>query len=260
MPELPEVETVRRILHERLAGRRITAFAVGRPTFYRLPPASALKTLIGESIKGFSRRGKYLIMEFSSGRDLVLHLGMSGRVTLNSSGPHVRFQFETGNDTVFFHDARRFGRVGCALPKLGPEPGAADGFDAHYLRTILRGRTGPVKALLMDQKLVAGLGNIYATEALFAAGIRPGRAGGSLTCDETERLVKSCIDVLRRGVELGGSTLNDESFLDPLGRPGRNQDYVSVYGRKMGSCGHALKATRKPIGGRTSLYCPNCQK
>lgn len=260
MPELPEVETVRRVLHERYAGKIITAAALGRPTFCRKPSADTLRALTGARISAFRRRGKYLLMVLEGRGEVVFHLGMSGRLTVSGESPHVRFQFWVGTEAVRFHDARRFGRVGGLLPELGPEPLEAL-FDADYLRKTLRGRTAPVKALIMDQRLIAGLGNIYATEALHLAGIRPGRAGKSLTRAEAAKLASACREVLQRGVELGGSTLDDESFLDPLGRPGRMQKHVKAYGRDdCGTCGSPLREARKSIGGRASRYCPACQR
>jgi len=259
VPELPEVETVRRVLHERYRGRAITAVAVGKPTFYRAPPLAAVRALTGGTIAGFRRRGKYLLADIEGRGSVVFHLGMSGRLTVGEESPHVRFQFWVGSEAVRFHDARRFGRVGCELPELGPEPMDA-AFSADYLRGVLRGRTASVKALIMDQKLIAGLGNIYASEALHLARVRPARAGKSLTRAEIEALAQACRTVLELGVELGGSTLDDESFLDPLGRPGRMQQHVKVYGRETcGTCGGPLRDTRRSIGGRSSLHCPSCQ-
>jgi formamidopyrimidine-DNA glycosylase len=259
LPELPEVETVRRVLEERLVGLKITSYEVGRPTFYRKPPQRVLDGLVGSTVEAVRRRGKYLLLALSGGAELTLHLGMSGRIVLGGRGPHTRFQFTVEGQVVSFHDARRFGRVGCELPEFGPEPLSAE-FTAETLFKSLRKRRAPVKAMLMDQGVVAGLGNIYATEALFAAGIRPGRAAGSLSRAEASRLCAAVKSVLAQAVELGGSTLEDAAYLDPLGRSGSFQEHVSVYGRKVGRCGHALRATRKPISGRTSLYCPVCQK
>lgn len=260
MPELPEVETVRRVLQERYAGGTITAVALGKPTFYRAPPLAAIKILTGGVIAGFKRRGKYLIVAIEGRGEVVFHLGMSGRITVGGESPHVRFQMWIGTDAVRFHDSRRFGRVGCPLPELGPEPLDFD-FSAAYLWKILRKRTAPIKALIMDQKLIAGLGNIYATEALHAARIRPGRAGKSLSRAESDLLAKACRSILVQGVEAGGATLDDEAFLDPMGRPGRMQMGVMVYGRsECGTCGGPVIGTRKSIGGRASAYCPSCQR
>ena len=260
MPELPEVETVRRVLQERYAGQTITAVALGKPTFYRAPPLAAIKILTGGVIAAFKRRGKYLIVVIENRGEVIFHLGMSGRITVGGESPHVRFQMWIGTEAVRFHDSRRFGRVGCPLPELGPEPMDAE-FTSDYLWKILRKRTAPVKALIMDQKLIAGLGNIYATEALHAAKVRPGRAGKSLSRIEVNKLTEACRDILARGVQSGGATLDDEAFLDPLGRPGRMQMGVMVYGReKCGSCAGAVIGTRKSIGGRASAYCPACQR
>jgi formamidopyrimidine-DNA glycosylase len=259
MPELPEVETVRRVLDERLRGLKITSYEVGKPTFYRKPPAEALAGLVGATVEAVRRRGKYLVLALSGGKELTLHLGMSGRIVLGGAGPHTRFRFSVEGTVVNFHDARRFGRVGCELPEFGPEP-LEGNFTPAYLFKALRKRRAPVKAMLMDQAVVAGLGNIYATEALFEAGIRPGRAGGLLSRADCERLVAAIKRLLALAVELRGSTLDDSAYLDPLGQAGGFQNVVAVYGRKVGRCGHALKATRKPISGRTSLYCPVCQK
>jgi len=260
VPELPEVETVRRVLDERYRGRAIAAVAVGRPTFYRAPPLEAIRALTGGVIAGFRRRGKYLILDLDGRPSVVFHLGMSGRLTVGGESPHVRFQFWVGEEAVRFHDSRRFGRVGCALPELGPEPLDA-AFGADYLWKILRKRSAPVKALIMDQRLIAGLGNIYATEALHLAGVRPARAGKSLSRAQVETLAAACRRVLELGVGLGGSTLEDESFLDPLGRPGRMQEHVKIYGRAVcGTCGGPARDTRRSIGGRASLFCPACQR
>jgi formamidopyrimidine-DNA glycosylase len=260
MPELPEVETVRRVLQERYAGRTISSVELGKPTFYRRPPAAAIKMLAGGTIAGFKRRGKYLIVVIADRGEVVFHLGMSGRITVGGESPHVRFRIRIDGEDVRFHDSRRFGRVGCALPDLGPEPMDAE-FTSGYLSSILRRRTAPIKALIMDQRLIAGLGNIYATEALHAAKVRPGRAGKSLRRVEIAQLAVACRDILSRGVAAGGATLDDEAFLDPLGRPGRMQMGVMVYGReRCGTCDGAVIGTRKSIGGRASAYCPACQR
>jgi formamidopyrimidine-DNA glycosylase len=260
MPELPEVETVRRVLHERYAGSTIVSVVVGRPTFYRTVPPAAVKALTGAKLLGFSRRGKFLLADLEGRPSVVFHLGMSGRITVGGDSPHVRFSMRIGGDEVRFHDSRRFGRVGGPVPNLGPEPIGPD-FTPDYLWKILRKRTASIKALIMDQRLIAGLGNIYATEALHQARVRPGRAGKSLSRAESDRLAAAARDVLKRGVDSGGATLEDESFLDPLGRPGRMQMGVMVYGRgDCGTCGAAVLDTRKSIGGRASRYCPSCQR
>ena len=242
-----------------MRGRIITAFRIGRPAFNRPIPAEALRDLKGSRITAVDRRGKYLLLRLSRGRDLVCHLGMSGSVSFGSNENHVRFRFTAEGRTVKIHDPRRFGRVGCRLPELGPEPLGRD-FSGDALFNALQGRRAPVKALLLDQAVVAGIGNIYATEALFHAGIRPHRPAGRVTRGEAARLCQEVKRVLARAIRLGGTTLKDNAFKDPEGRPGRFSLSTAVYGLKVGACGHALKTTPRPISGRTSLYCPVCQR
>lgn len=259
MPELPEVETVRRALEKHVRGRRITSFRVGRPAFNRPIPGQALRGLKGSRISAVDRRGKFLILRLSRGRDLVLHLGMSGSLSFGPDENHVRFAFSAGGRTVKLHDPRRFGRVDCGLPELGPEPLSPD-WTAEDLYASLQKRKAAVKAVLLDQKVVAGVGNIYATEALFLAGIRPQRPARRISRAESGRLCAALKKVLARSIRLGGTTLADRAYLDPEGRPGRFQLHTAVYGRKIGRCGHPLKPTAQPIGGRTSIYCPICQR
>ncbi len=258
MPELPEVETVRRVLQSRLAGLMLEGFRVPKTTFYRAPDLAGA-VLRGSLLREIRRRGKYLILDLSEGKPLTLHLGMSGRLILEGGGSHIRFELAVGGHVLAFNDPRRFGRVGCPLPSLGPEPLSPD-FTPETLRESLRGRRAPVKALLLDQRVVAGIGNIYATEALHAAGIRPDRRAGSLTKRESSLLCTAIKRVLERAVRLGGSTLEDEAFLDPLGRPGKAQKALRVYGRERCPCGLGLRRTRRRLAGRTSLYCPECQR
>jgi formamidopyrimidine-DNA glycosylase len=264
MPELPEIETVRRVLDAQLKGLRITQIVVRKPTFYRPPPPASLKGLIGERVDGFSRRGKFLALR-SGARTLVFHLGMSGRLFLTSRAAglrtvkHCRFEMGFEGKTLRFIDPRRFGRVGCPMPAFGPEPTGPD-FTPEYLRTALKGRKASIKALLMDQGFIAGLGNIYATEALFRAGVRPARPGGRLNAPERSELFEAIRFVIREGIRLRGSTLDDEAFLDPFGKPGAFQKHVRIYGRAQGSCGHALAKTKRPIASRSAVYCPKCQR
>ena len=259
MPELPEIEVSKRVLAPRLCGDVVVSCRVLPPGFYRNPAPSELQSLEGRAIRRISRRGKYLVIDLEGRRRLILHLGMSGRFLLDREGSHARFEIRTLRRRLVICDPRRFGRVLRRLPVLGVEP-----LDAHFspasLALILKGRKAPVKALIMDQRLVAGLGNIYATESLFEAGIRPGKAGGRLSPREIGRLASACTAVLRRAIRLGGSTLDDEAYLDPLGRPGRAGGATALYGRKVGRCGHLLHLTRRLIAGRRAIYCPVCQR
>ena len=258
MPELPEVETIRRVLQSRLAGLPLGGYRIPKTTFYRAPDIEGASPR-GSILKAVKRRGKYLLLEFSKGKPLTLHLGMSGRLTLDGGGKHIRFELRVGGHVLAFNDPRRFGRVGCPLPHLGPEPLSAD-FTSESLGASLRGRRAPVKALLLDQRVVAGIGNIYATEALHAAGIRPDRRAGSLSGKEASLLCAAIKRVLKLAVRLRGSTLDDEAFLDPLGRSGDARKVLRIYGRKRCPCGQALLRTRRRLAGRTSLYCPDCQR
>ena len=237
----------------------MTACVVGKPTFYRKPPWEAYEHLPGKTLSGVFRRGKYLLFRFETGAELVLHLGMSGSLRLDGPVSHERLRLEFGSEILRMNDPRRFGRAGCKLPSLGPEP-LSEEFNPGVLSRAFRGRKAPIKALLLDQKVVAGLGNIYATEALYAARIRPGRAAGGLRSAQLERLTSVIKDILGQAVELGGSTLDDEAYVDPLGRPGRAQQLLKVYGRTECPSGHALKATARIIGGRRAWYCPDCQR
>lgn len=263
MPELPEVETVRRVLVEKLKGARVSGVWTPRVTFYRRPPASSLAGLKGRVLEGARRRGKYFILEFSGGRELTGHLGMSGRLFLGAASDapmrHERFRMDFTEASLRFVDPRRFGRIGCPLPEFGPEPLSED-FDGAHLAREFRGRRAAVKSLLLDQAVLAGVGNIYATEALYRAGVRPARAAKGVKADERKLLAAAVKAVLEAGIAAGGSTLDDEAFLDPLGRPGRAHLALAVYGRTECPKGHALAKTRKPLAGRTSWYCPACQK
>ncbi len=259
MPELPEIEASKRVLAPRLRGDSLVSCRILSPGFCRNPSARRLEKLSGRAIRGLARRGKYLAIELEGSTPLILHLGMSGRLILDGRGPHERFEIQTTRHRLSISDPRRFGRVLFRFPKLGAEP-LGPGFSPRILAELLRRRKAPVKALLMDQRLVAGLGNIYATEALFEAGVRPGKAGGRLSRAEIERLARASRRVLRRAVRLGGSTLADQAYLDPLGKPGRAGAAASLYGRAVGRCGHPLRSTRRLIAGRRAIYCPVCQR
>lgn len=259
LPELPEVETVRRVLSERLSGKTLLSYKVGSPTFYRKPDESTLKKLIGARLQTLQRRGKYLLFDFSNGEKLNLHLGMSGRLNLTGETSHLRLQLVFSGEILNFQDSRRFGQAGCPLPQLGPEPLGIN-FNADHLRHIFRQKNASVKSLIMNQALIAGLGNIYATEALFNAKIRPQRSAKSLSGKETEALYRAITEVLALAIECGGSTLQDASYLNPLGQKGQFQKHLGVYGKKRCQKGHETLRTRKIIAGRKAYYCPDCQK
>lgn len=276
MPELPEVETVRRVLAQRLVGRSVLSLDLPRVSFNRKPDPAALRAAaVGRRLERIDRRGKYLILGFEGGREMILHLGMSGRLLLQESSPWTRMTIRFDGKlvagqvcpdtdgkgmTLTFEDPRRFGFAIVKRPELGPEP-LDRGFKPEDLRTALRDRKAPVHAVLMDQKTLAGVGNIYSTEALAAAGIRPGRRAATLTAAEAARLYRTLRDTLRRAVETGGSTLEDDGYKDPEGQSGGMQEHLRVYGRKhCSACGGPVKTTRKPLSGRTARYCPKCQR
>ncbi|MDY0268405.1 bifunctional DNA-formamidopyrimidine glycosylase/DNA-(apurinic or apyrimidinic site) lyase [Trichloromonas sp.] len=270
MPELPEVETVRRGLASRLEGKTFLG-AVSRVAGLRLPvPAGLHDLLAGQRLHAVERRAKYLLLRCDGGT-LILHLGMSGylRVVDRDLPPgrhdHLDLLFDDGQ-VLRFNDARRFGLLlwTTADPQehpllvgLGPEP-FAGAFTGDYLHERARGRTVPVKAFIMDQRLVVGVGNIYANEALFLSGIHPARATGRISRDRYLRLADIIRTVLAEAIAAGGTTLRD--FSDSDGKPGYFALSLRVYGREgepCPRCGHTLRQER--IGGRSSFFCSRCQ-
>lgn len=276
MPELPEVEVTRRGLAPHLEGQPIKD-AVIRHARLRWPvPKNLPKLLRGQIICALRRRGKYLLVEFEHGT-LILHLGMSGSLRLLPAGTspekHDHFDLVLGNDTlVRLRDPRRFGAVlwqeGDAsahplLAILGPEPlpdkSGKSGFDARYLYQATRGRNVAIKQLIMNSRVVTGVGNIYANEALFRAGIRPQLAAGKLSLPRCAKLVAAIRATLNEAIRHGGSSLRD--FTDAAGQPGYFQQHYWVYGREgepCRKCGALIKQIRQ--GQRSSFYCGGCQK
>jgi formamidopyrimidine-DNA glycosylase len=272
MPELPEVETVRRGIEPHVVGRTIERVVV-RDRRLRWPIARGFeRQLAGRAIRAVGRRGKYLLLDLDSGAGkVILHLGMTGRISLVEPGrpvqKHDHLDLElSGSLTLRFNDARRFGAAlwwpasqaaHALLRHMGPEP-FDQAFDAGYLSTLARGRSAPVKNFLMDGRIVVGVGNIYAVEALFRAGIRPARAAGRVTRAEYARLVRAVRDVLNDAIEAGGTTFRD--FRDSNGEPGYFVQKLFVYDR----AGEPCRKCRTPIkrlviGQRSSYYCPKCQ-
>ena len=274
MPELPEVETVRRGIAPQVTGRRIQDVIV-RDRRLRWPvPRDFESRLRGRTVQSVQRRAKYLLLELDSGDRLILHLGMSGRLLLlPTASPakkhdHVDLAFEDG-PLLRFNDPRRFG-VALIWPAgqgqhkllrgLGPEPLEPE-FSADLLFEKSRGRRVPVKNFLMDGHIVVGVGNIYASESLFRAGIRPGRAAGRATRAEYERLTVAVRAVLSEAIAQGGSTLKDSSFSKPDGEFGYFQVRLAVYDRAGKPCSVcATPIRRQIIGQRSSFFCPKCQR
>jgi len=274
LPELPEVETVLLTLRPKLLGAVIAKTEILFPQVIACPAAGQFELAVkSKRITHMERRGKYLVWEFDTGLALVTHLGMTGRLLYSPDGAlpgrHTRLVYRfLGGGQLFFDDQRKFGRV-WLLPKdslaglsgfcsLGPEP-LSESFSAAYLALALKKRNTFVKAALLDQKTVAGLGNIYADEALFLAGIAPWRPASSLDQSEVERLVQAIARVLREGIEHRGTTIRD--YADAFGSAGSHQHFLRVYGREGKNCLNCSAViARKKIAGRSSYYCPACQR
>jgi formamidopyrimidine-DNA glycosylase len=268
MPELPEVETTVRGLERVLNGRRISQVEARRPDLRRALPSDLGQRLTGARVVGLRRRAKYGLIDTDRGDTLVFHLGMSGHWRIDPSGTlkhdHFIIEVEDGR-RVALNDARRFGSLDLVptaelaewptFKALGPEP--LD-LDAKALRKRLAGRTAPIKLLLLDQRIVAGLGNIYVCEALYRAGIHPARAGGSISLERLKRLVPAIHDVLAEAISAGGSTLRD--FASPDGELGYFSKTFAVYGREGKPCGCGGTVKRIVQGGRSTFYCPRCQR
>jgi formamidopyrimidine-DNA glycosylase len=268
MPELPEVETTVRGLSHVLQGRRITRVEARRADLRRSFPQDLGQRLTGARVIGLARRAKYGLIHTDRNDTLVFHLGMSGSWRINHSKleKHDHLLFETDDGTrLSLNDPRRFGSVDLvptneleawpAVAALGPEPLE---ITASELKRRLAGRKAAIKLLLLDQRIIAGLGNIYVCEALFRAGIHPARAGGSISLQRLKRLVPAIHDVLEEAIAAGGSTLRD--FASPNGELGYFSKNFLVYDRegKGCVCGGAVK--RIVQGGRSTFYCPKCQR
>jgi formamidopyrimidine-DNA glycosylase len=267
MPELPEVETTVRGLARILSGRRIASVEARRPDLRRALPVDLGQRLTGALVTGLGRRAKYGLIDTDRGDTLVFHLGMSGhwRVDPAEMGKHDHFVITTDDDhRLALNDARRFGSLDLVrtdalagwapFAALGPEPFDVD---ARDLKRRLAGRSAAIKLLLLDQRIVAGLGNIYVCEALHRAGIHPLRAGGSVSLARLERLVPAIRDVLAEAIAAGGSTLRD--FASPDGELGYFSKSFAVYDREGQPCACGGTVKRIVQGGRSTFYCARCQ-
>lgn len=283
MPELPEVETVRRGLSPVMEGAVIAQADVNRPDLrWPFPPGMAAR-LTGQKVERLRRRSKYILADLGSGESLLIHLGMSGRMLISGDPlgqfvhdhpapekhDHVVFHMANGA-RITFNDPRRFGAMDLLetttaeqhklLAALGPEPLGNDFHEAHLI-AALKGRNTPIKSALLDQRIVAGLGNIYVCEALYRAGIHPARKAGRISATRVARLVPIIRQVLAEAIEAGGSSLRD--FRQADGELGYFQHAFDVYGRegepcKTSGCTHAIG--RIVQSGRSSFYCPSCQR
>lgn len=270
MPELPEVEVTRLSFADRIVGACIDAVRVGKPL--RWPLHCTPSTLVGQRVKSVRRRGKYLLIDLERGV-LLLHLGMSGSLLFNRSlpepGAHDHFDLVTSLGTLRLNDPRRFGAVVFAdseqdivaqklLGKLGMEP-LGDGFDMALFQQGLARRVAPIKQVLLAGEVVVGVGNIYASEALFLAGIRPTTRACKLSRPRVARLHKAIREVLAKAVAKGGSTLRD--FSSATGQTGYFQLEAKVYGRAAQACVVCESPIRQiRQGQRATFFCPTCQK
>jgi formamidopyrimidine-DNA glycosylase len=291
MPELPEVEVTRRKLAPSLVGRTIAAVHTTRPSYFFLtPPAELKRRLKGRVVGELRRLGKYMVAKLDDGSRLLLHLGMTGQLFVQGSSSlrllsstsraslapeeqpafkpdrhtHLRLAFADGGPEVWFRDTRKFGKVKWLAPletdprleKLGPDALEATGDALH---DALRRRGASIKSVILDQATLAGVGNIYADEALFLSGVRPTRKAGKLSRKECDALAASIRKVLQRSIETGGSSISD--YIQPDGEDGSYADERHVYGRTgepCKVCGTIIK--RIMIGQRSTHFCPSCQR
>ena len=276
MPELPEVETVRRGLALALEGKRLARVEVRRPDLRRPFPARFAERLKGRRVQAFRRRAKYLLIRLDSDEDWLIHLGMSGRMLVGQGWPneldphdHVVVGAEDGT-VVRFNDARRFGVMDLMkaadtdahplICGIGPEP-LEDTFDGPALAARLASKSAPIKAALLDQRVVAGIGNIYASEALFRAGISPTRESGTVTGARADKLVAAVKSVLAEAIEAGGSSLRDHR--QTSGELGYFQHSFAVYereGERCPTCRSKSGIRRLVQSGRSTFYCAKCQR
>lgn len=275
MPELPEVETTRRHIAPVLEGARIVDVVLGRDRMARrnVRPSDVVDRLVGRTVLQVGRRGKFLLIDVEGDLTWVIHLGMSGRMriveTPDPLEKHAHLVVRTDRgDEVRLIDPRTFGFVAVFTPEeLAADTVSGLGSDAldelpapRAFGAMLKGRTAPIKSLLLDQRLVAGLGNIYADEVLFRAGVRPSRPGGKLKASELALLIEAIPEVLADGVAMGGTSLDDLAYLLPDGQAGEYLDRLRVYGRTDQPClVCATPIERVVISARSSHFCPSCQ-
>jgi formamidopyrimidine-DNA glycosylase len=272
VPELPEVETVRRTL-EPVIGATITSVWDSGFGLHmnRKPPRKKLRALVGAKITGLRRIGKYILIDTTAPQSIIAHLGMTGRLRIHPAGDpratHTHVVFGLGARELRFVDARRFGQIDVvtrgaehshpSLKILGPDP-LTEGIDANALRQLARKRKSSLKAFVLDQGVIAGVGNIYASEALWRARLRPTKRANRTSAAQIATLVDAVREVLERALVNNGTSLRD--FVDADGESGDNAEYLWVYGRRGEPC-RRCKATikRSVLQGRATYYCPTCQ-
>lgn len=272
MPELPEVEVIRRGLAPYLRGRRILAVTVGEKRLRRESPAGELEEwLTGRNILNLERRGKYLIFRLEGGATLLIHLGMTGRLLLipapSPPMPHAHLTFHlAGGQDLVFQDVRRFGQALVFTPGVEPAPLAQVGREPFsrqvtpaWLAQETRGRSRSLKNFLMDGRVLAGIGNIYASEILFAARLHPAMPVGRLSLADWTRVLKETRRILKAAIAKGGTTVSD--YLNSRGETGLFQLELLVYGREGEPCGRCGRpVARMAQGGRSTFFCTGCQK
>jgi len=273
MPELPEVETVRRTLTPAIGARITSVWDSGMGLHMaRKPPRAALRKLVGTRITAVRRIGKYLLVDTDGDLSLLVHLGMTGRLRLHKVGDpranHTHVVFGLGDRELRFSDPRRFGQIDVvtrsaerahpALAVLGPDA-LTEGVDPVALHARARGKKAMLKAFVLDQSVVAGVGNIYASEALWRAQLRPTTRAHKLTVESARRLALAITEVFDHALSHGGTSLRD--FVDADGAEGENADYLSVYDRAGEPCPRCQTAIRRSVlQGRATYYCPTCQR
>lgn len=269
MPELPEVETICRQLEPEIEAQRIARLEVLDPRWCRpRPPAELEAAVAGRTIESLTRRGKYLLLGLDGGQTLVMHLRMTGNLVLveDEERRHLRARFRLGDGReLWFTDPRRFGEaflvdeagLAARFERLGVEP-LSEVFTAELLGAIAAGRTAPLKSFLLDQKGIAGVGNIYADEALFRAGLHPLSPAGSMKAEHQAALRDAVVAALQAGIDGGGSSIDD--YRDGWGEKGRMQDEFLVHTREGQPCPRCDGTVERiVVGGRSTYFCPSCQ-
>lgn len=272
MPELPEVETVRRTLTPAIGGTILSVWDSAQGLHMkRKPPRAALKKLVGTTITGVRRHGKYLLVDTDGPSSLLVHLGMTGRFRINQKddprAKHTHLVLDLGTRELRFSDPRRFGQLDVvtrakerehpSLSILGPDP-IVDGIDVTAFHARAKGKKAMLKAFVLDQSVLAGVGNIYASEALWRAKLRPTTRAHRLTLDRAKVLAAAILEVLNHALEKGGTTLSD--FVDANGYAGGNAEYLWVYDRKGEPCPRCKAPIKRSVlQGRATYFCPTCQ-
>ncbi len=274
MPELPEVEVIKRGLLRHLPGRKVIAITTGRKKLRKPMPRNNLERFIqGARVTSVDRRAKFLLITMDSGATLIVHLGMTGRLGIfakdspETKHDHLVLELDNGMQ-LRFNDIRRFGFIevippdknpdGTMLANLGPEPLGSD-FTAKYLKKNADGKSRPLKTFLMDNRIVVGIGNIYACEILFHARLKPTKKVNSLTIRQWTKIVESSRYVLQKAIESGGTTISD--FVNESGKTGYFQLELQAYGRQGQACNTcSTPITRKTMAGRSTFFCQKCQE